>query len=209
MVAMSVEVPSSDSQEEQVEFDAGRQKPELAVVQEEHAGDRDELDPYWKLRPESVTPDEELCKCVDRPPIVLQGHLSSNPIKCLRCNREVPPERIGFSAGLAERIMFWKDVHDALYTLWLDSSDYESWAIAQLEDPNGQVNVQGLEVVGDLNNHRRTYYWWFHEPRDGFIRRSQCPRCSTSLVERFGQLVCESCSIVDPDGLNRFTRPGC
>jgi hypothetical protein len=126
MVAMSVEVPSSDSQEDQVEFDAGRQKPEVAVVQEEHAGDRDELDPYWKLRPTRATPDDELCKCANQPPIVLQGPFSSNPIACLKCNGEVPPERIGFSADLAERIAFWKNVHEALYTLWLDSSDYES-----------------------------------------------------------------------------------
>jgi hypothetical protein len=169
----------------------------------------DEVDLYWKLRPSPTTPDDELCKCVDQPPIVLQGHFSKNPIVCLRCNGEVPPERIGFSADLAERIAFWKNIHDALYTLWLDSSDYESWAIAQLADPNGQVNVQGLAVVRDLNEYRRAYYWWFHDPNDDFIRCSQCPRCSTALVERFGQLVCESCSIVDPAGLNRFARPGC
>lgn len=132
---------------------------------------------------------------------MLQGHLSSNPIACLRCNGEVPPERIGFAAALAERIGFWRDLHDALYTLELDSSDYESWAIAQLEDPNGRVNAEGLDVVQELNVHRRTYYWWFqHKSFDDFTPLSQCPRCSKDLVERFSRQVCETCSIVVPNG---------
>jgi hypothetical protein len=113
----------------QVGIDAGLQKPDLAG-QAEHVMEPDELDPYWKLRRPSATPEAELCKCADRPPIVLQDHLSPNPIVCLRCNGEVPPERIGFSAELAEHVAFWKNLHDALFTLWLDSSDYESWARA-------------------------------------------------------------------------------
>ncbi len=161
----------------------------------------DELDPYWKLRPASATPEAELCTCTDRPPIVLQGHLSANPIVCLRCNGEVSPEQIGLSAELAEYVASWKDLHDALLTLWLDSSDYESWARAQLEDPNGRVNARGLEVVLGLNSHRRTYYWWFQNtPADDFIPLSKCPRCSAGFVERFGRLVCEACSIVIPNG---------
>jgi hypothetical protein len=182
-------------------FIAGQQNPKWAGIEEEQVGDPAELDPYWKLRRTPATPDDELCECADRPPIVLQSHLSSNPIVCLRCNGEVPPERIGFSPDLAERIVYWKNIHDALYTLWLDSSDYESWATAQLEDPGGQVNVQGLEVVQDLNRHRRAYYWWFRDTlADDFVQWSRCPRCSADLVECFGQRVCEPCSIVDPNG---------
>jgi hypothetical protein len=184
----------------QVGIDAGQQQPDLAG-QAEYVMEPDELDPYWKLRPPSATPEAEFCKCADRPPIVLQDHLSPNPIVCLGCNGEIPPERIGFSAELAERVAFWRNLHDALFILWLDSSDYESWARARLEDPKGRVNVQGLEVVQELNSHRRTYYWWFQNtPADDFIPSSQCPRCSASLVERFGRLVCEACSIVVPNG---------
>jgi hypothetical protein len=161
----------------------------------------EQSDPYWKLRPPTATPDAELCKCTDQAPIVLQGHFSPNPIVCLSCNGEVPPERIGFSGELAEDVAFWKNLHDALYTLWLDSSDYESWARAQLEDPKGRVNVWGLEVVQKLNSHRRTYYWWFQDTSaDGFIPASQCPRCSADLVEHVGRLICETCSIVVPEG---------
>jgi hypothetical protein len=111
----------------------------------------DESDPYWKLRPEWATPEDEICQCVDQPPIVLQEHLSSLPLACLKCNGEVPPERLGFDAKLAERIAFWRNLHRALYTLWLDSGDYEDWGRAQLEDPEGQVNRSGIEIVKELN----------------------------------------------------------
>jgi hypothetical protein len=117
----------------------------------------------------------------------------------------VPPERIEFSADLAEHVAFWRNVHDALFTLWLDSSDYELWARAQLEDPRGPVNLRGAEVVQELNRHCRTYYWWFQaSSANDFIAPSQCPRCLAKLVERFGRAVCEACSIVVADAV----RPG-
>jgi hypothetical protein len=160
-----------------------------------------ELDPYFKLRPMSATPDDELCKCADKPPIVLQDHLSKNPIACLRCNGEVPPEWIGFTAEMAERLAFWRHLHHALFTLWLDSGEYEVWARTQLENPGGQLNVRGLELVRELNKYRRTYYWWFQDATaDGFVPLSRCPCCSADLVEGLDQLVCEACSIVVPNG---------
>jgi hypothetical protein len=179
-----------------VGLDECQQKPELTKLAE-HVVEPDELDRYWSLRPPSATPEAECCGCADQPPIVLQGNLSPNPIVCLSCNGEVPPERIGFSAELAGHVAFWRDLHDALFTLWLDSSDYESWARAQLEDSKGRLTIEGLEIVRKLNGHRRAYYWWFQDPSaDDFIPLSLCPRCLAGLVELFGWLVCEACSIV-------------
>jgi Zn-ribbon-containing, possibly nucleic-acid-binding protein (DUF2310) len=153
-------------------------------------------DPYECLRPESVTPDEDVCKCPDRPPITLQDHLSANPISCLRCNLEVPPERIRFPASLAEQIAFWRNLHRALDTLWLDSGEYEPWARAQFENPQGEVNVRGVEIVEELQSSRRSYYWWFEDAsEDDFVPPSRCPRCSGDLVELMRTLVCERCSI--------------
>ena len=158
-----------------------------------------ERDPYSKLRPESATPLEEICQCSDRPPLVLQDHLSALPLACLRCKGEVPPERIGFSTELAERIAFWRNFHRAFITLWLDSAEYESWARKQLEDPTTPVNVRGLDVVEELNNYRRTYYWWFHDNKaESFEPPSDCPRCKRELQEFSGLLVCNQCSIVVP-----------
>jgi Zn-ribbon-containing, possibly nucleic-acid-binding protein (DUF2310) len=157
----------------------------------------DEIDPYFKLRPEPPTPEDDLCQCADRPPIVLQDHLSAVPLACLRCDGEVPPERIGFDADLAERVAFWRNVYRAIVTLWLDCGDYEDWARTQLQDPQGQINTRGLEVVSALNKHRRTYYWWFEDASAwDFTPPTRCPRCYGELVERFSCSVCEACSIM-------------
>ncbi len=157
----------------------------------------DESDPYWKLRPEESTPEDEICRCAERPPIVLQDHLSALPLACLKCNREVPPERLGFDARLAERIAFWRDLHRALYTLWLQSGSYEEWARAQLLDPEGDVNRTGLEIVEALNATHHAFYWWFEDNSvDDFVPPARCPRCAGELTDRFNHAVCEACSIM-------------
>ena len=158
-------------------------------------------DPYWKLQPQSTTPEDEICKCQDMPPLVLQDHLSPNPLACLRCNGEVPPQRIDFPASLSDRLATWKNFHRAFYVLWLDSAEYEKWAAAELENPKSPVNVRGLQVVKELNKYHRTYYWWFQDASgQGFVPIVECPSCSKALVEVFGHLVCETCSIIVPNG---------
>ncbi len=75
----------------------------------------DSTDPYWKLKSPPPTPDDELCSCAGSPPIMLQAHLSPNPVSCIACNLEVAPERIGFSESLAEKLAFWQSFHDCFY----------------------------------------------------------------------------------------------
>jgi hypothetical protein len=153
--------------------------------------------PYESLRPDPPTPEDEICRCSDQPPIVLQDALSQIPIACLRCNFEVPPERVGFNEQLARGMAHWRGLHRALYTLWLDSEDYEERATRQLADPKGRVNIRGMEIVEELNAHRRAYYWWFEDASvDDFVPLSKCPRCSGALVQRFSSFVCEVCSIM-------------
>ena len=160
----------------------------------------EKADPYWKLRVESGTPPDELCRCGEATPIALQEHLSPVPIACLRCNGEIPPERIGFTEQLAEEIAFWRNLHRALMTLWLDSGEYEAWARDQLENPFGQVNVSGLDIVRELNAYRRTYYWWFQDNLiDQFLPLSACPRCGERLAVACDKPACEACSIILPD----------
>ncbi len=55
------------------------------------SGSHAEDDRYGKLRPTRPTPEDEICHCSGRPPLVLQYHLSPNPLACASCNREVPP----------------------------------------------------------------------------------------------------------------------
>jgi hypothetical protein len=156
--------------------------------------------PYWRLQPELPTPGDEICKCQDSPPIVLQDHLSHDPLACLRCNGEVPPQRIGFPPSISDELASWRNFHRAFYTLWLDSAEYENWAATELENPNSPVNLRGLQLVKKLNTYHRTYYWWFQNAsREGFVPISECPSCSKALVPAWGHLVCETCSIIVPN----------
>ena len=161
-------------------------------------------DPYWKLRPPPPTPQDEICHCADNTPLVLQPHLSPDPISCARCNLEVPPERVGFSATIAEALACWQSFQECFSLLWLDSGEFEQWAAAQLLDPSSAVNTRGVELAVQLSGFRRCYLSWFQrEEKCAGIRTTECPRCSSRLGARFkgerpqgGTLyVCEPCSI--------------
>lgn len=158
-------------------------------------------DPYWKLRPLPPTPEEEICHCPGTPDILLRGPIcSTNPLACLDCSGEFPPERIGFDERLSEAIAFWTWTYQSLEYLWLDSGEYEAWARARLEDPEGEVNRRGLELTARLNGLRRTYYVWFvaHGDDDGPPPANclRCPRCNGETEPRGNYRVCNGCSIV-------------
>lgn len=161
----------------------------------------EQTDPYWKLRPEPTPPEDEICQCLDSPPITLQDHLSSVPLACVRCNGEVPPERLGFGLDVSQELACWRDLHRAVYTLWLDSGEYEDWACVQLSDPGTPVNVRGFHAVARLNDYRRAFLWWFQDASaDDFVPISACPRCGSKLSEILERLVCRECSILVPNG---------
>jgi len=161
-------------------------------------------DPYLKLRPQSPTPEREICACTSSPPVLLQPHLSSNPLSCARCNLEVPPERIGFDGALADAVASWQHFHDCFFFLWLDSGEFESWAKMHLSDPSSVVNSRGLDLVSRVSKFRRCYLWWFQdEGADNWLPASKCPRCAKTLELKFkgerpqggSLMVCDPCSI--------------
>lgn len=165
---------------------------------------RPDNDRYWKLRPPPPTPADEICACASVTPVVLQPHLSPNPLSCARCNLEVPPERIGFDETLADALASWRQYHDSFYLLWLDSGDFEEWAKMHLSDPSSVVNSRGLNLAWKVSEFRRCYLWWFQdEGADDWVPATKCPRCSGTLDVRFkgerpqggGLLVCKRCSI--------------
>jgi hypothetical protein len=159
----------------------------------------EDADRYWKLRPTAPTPEAEVCHCPDRPQLVLQYHLAPNPLVCARCNGEVPPEQLGFSAEVAELVATWRELAAALFALELDSGEYEQYARQRLLDPQSRVNQLGLQAVAQLSQHCRTYYGWFvdEEARDR-PAPSACPRCHGPLVPLFAHRVCDACSILVP-----------
>lgn len=130
---------------------------------------------------------------------MLRDGLSSNPLFCISCNGEVPPERLGLDGELVEIIANWLSVYDSLYRLWLDSGEYEAWASVRLADPHGQVNRRGREIVERLSDINPAYYWWFVDtetPESG--RLANCPICSGPVSEVEGKefRLCATCRIL-------------
>lgn len=153
-------------------------------------------DPYFKLRPEMPTPEDELCKCEQISQLYLAHKLGSNPVYCLLCNGEILPDKLAFDEHLAEAIASWNSVYGSLYRLWLDSSEYEEWARDRLLDPKGQVNSRGMQLARQLSTIAKTYYLWFCESDD--TAPKTCPICEGQLVEKQGRkfLACESCLLI-------------
>lgn len=155
-------------------------------------------DPYWKLRPAPATPDDELCKCAEISSLMLQPGIRSNPMSCASCGLEVAPERVGLSEQVADDIARWNSFHEAFFTLWLDSGEFESWAREQLERLDSPVNVRGLEIARRITESRRCYYWYFQDTGvDGWRPLESCPRCAADLGDEVVRwLSCEVCSII-------------
>jgi len=160
-------------------------------------------DPYFKLKPAPPTPDDETCSCEGTPAIKLMSTalLGENPIHCLRCNLEVPPERLKLSVIEVDAIAHWYGMYGAIDWLELDSGPYENWARSQLLDPGSPPNVEGLEVTKRLNAIRRCYFWFFQPVADDdYVSPTTCPICGDALVlfeeGLFPQLLCERDSLV-------------
>lgn len=134
-------------------------------------------------------------------PIKLMDALSYNPLHCIDCNLERTPESLDLSESLAQSIAFWRDVHNAIDHLWLDSNEYEAWAKEQLEDINSPVNRRGLVLCKDLNAICRCYYWYFQDQSsDEFEPMTHCPNCHEPFTLYangiFRQFTCEQCGII-------------
>ena len=164
---------------------------------------RDQSDRYNTLRPPAPTPEDEICRCPGTPPVKLMQALSYNPVHCMDCNLEVLPETLGLDDKLARAIAHWARIYDAIDHLWLDSSEYETWAAKQLSEISNTLNCEGREVQRRINDIRRCYYWYFQDQSaDDYHPLDDCPSCKQPLVAYdegiFPQRVCEVCSIVIP-----------
>jgi predicted nucleic acid-binding Zn ribbon protein len=154
-------------------------------------------DRYWKLKPELLTPVNEICGCDPQHPIVLCNVLTRNPIRCLNCNQELPPERWQPTAEMVEHIASWRRFHSCFYGLWLDSGEFEEWAHQQLSDPQSPVNQRSYELCQMLSELRLCYYWYFQDPEADPIESLRgCPRCGGHWTRRCDRLVCEDCQIL-------------
>jgi hypothetical protein len=162
-----------------------------------------EDDAYELLRPPPPTPADEVCSCARGTPVKLvsMGGLTFNPIRCLDCNGEVPPERLGLSAQVAEAVARWLATSGPIDALELQSGAYEAWARAELLNLTSPANVEGLAVARQLNDLNRCYFSvWESTSDDDWEPRSTCPICDSTLTRYdkgiFPQLLCEQDSLV-------------
>jgi len=158
---------------------------------------------YWPLRAPEQTPSDEICSCPSGTPVKLMstGRLGFNPIHCLECNLEVPPERLGLGRDLTQAIAYWLSVYGAIDALELASGEYEEWARGELLNPESPPNREGLAVAREVNELNRCYFWfWQPESDDDWQPRTTCPVCGEALVPHdsgiFPQLLCEADSVV-------------
>jgi len=158
-------------------------------------------DPYRRLRPSGATPPDELCRCPDRPAVKLMQALGTNPLHCMRCHGEVPPEALPLPTDLADPVANWSSVYDALDRLWLDSGADEAWAAGELANLDSPANRAGLALRARIDPVRRCYYWVFDATAGTEVEATRrCPSCAKPMTPYVGgripQVVCESCSLV-------------
>lgn len=151
------------------------------------------MDAYQKLRPWTQI---ESCSCEAVQSLLLVDLLTDNPIHCGACRREVDPEILALTVTETEAVASWFAVASALYRLWLNSSAYEAFAKAQLVDPKGVVNIEGIEVAHSLSARLPTRLWFFRDTDDG--EPTHCPVCGNVLDTnvRWGTGQCPRCPIL-------------
>jgi len=151
------------------------------------------MDVYQKLRPWTQI---ESCECNTITDLLLIDALTDNPIHCASCRREVDPARLGLTVQETEAVASWFEVATALYRLWLDSGAYEAYAKAQLSDPNGQVNRDGVNLARMLSARLSTRLWMFRDTDDP--EPTQCPICGEALSHhvKWGKGTCPSCPVL-------------
>jgi hypothetical protein len=151
------------------------------------------MDAYARLRPYT---EDSPCDCATVEQLLLVHILTSNPIRCFQCKGFVDPERLALSESQVEAVASWHSVFGALYALWLDSTDYETWAEEQLLRSRGRVNTAGMAAREALAATLPTFYWWFHNA-DASVPE-KCPWCGggVSPAVRHGNAQCDSCSIM-------------
>ncbi|MCA9210093.1 MAG: DUF2310 family Zn-ribbon-containing protein [Planctomycetales bacterium] len=128
------------------------------------------------LRPPAA---QEQCECESLEQIVMVNLLTDNPLHCIKCRKEISPERLPLTSDEIREIAGWNSIANALYKLWLDSTEYEAFAKEKLLDPNGHVNQRGILAARSISSKIPTWFWFFRDADDRMPDR--CPLCGVTL----------------------------
>ena len=184
--------------------EAAKQQPICQVSGDSEVNTREPQDDrYFRLRYPQQPPADEFCSCKGRPAVKLMPVLRPNPIACMVCNLEVRPDDLDLPTRLIDNISDWGRLYDSIYSLWLDSREYEAWAEHELLDLRSAVNVRGRELCSELSRVVSSYYWWFHDESNvGYLPPQECPLCGSRLVafpaRAVPTLICEESRLALP-----------
>lgn len=151
-----------------------------------------------KLFPPRPTPADESCSCTGSLPTKLMSTLGYNPVHCMKCNLEVPPERMKFDEPTIESIAHWNSLYRSVYTLWLDSQDYEAWAQSQLAEIGSRINTLGRDIAKAISKEATCFYWAFWDESLSKDAPNSCPICRRKWERspyRANELVCLGCGL--------------
>ena len=136
------------------------------------------------LQRDTEEPSEARCSCQQRSALVLMEALEPNPLHCLDCGKKVEPHSLPFSDSLFEGIARWLRVADAVDKLWLDSGEYEDWALKELSSPTSYSNRKGQEQCAAINLVAPCYFSLFQNTSDDTFRpHTSCPNCDRELSQ--------------------------
>jgi predicted nucleic acid-binding Zn ribbon protein len=148
-----------------------------------------------------MIPAVELCECAPGTAVKLMTAAGPEPLHCLDCNLVVTLEALGLDDELARDLLAWGRIRHAVDALWLDSQEYEEWALRQLSDLASGVNHRGLALRRRLGAADHDAYYWFFQDQsvEDFHAIGRCPECRRALEAYdagiFRQLLCPDCRI--------------
>ena len=129
---------------------------------------------------------------------------TESPLWCLRCERGVSLRRLPLDDGTHSQIAEWSRAFANIYTLWVDSGNYEAWAARQLFDLASPLNRHGLAIASELSQSLDCYYWFDLDRSEEIepVQLEECPSCGEPLdvaeEAKRPALVCENCRIITP-----------
>ena len=78
----------------------------------------------------------------------------------------------------------WCSVSLAFESLYLDSQEYEEFAIREMENVESALNRRGRELVSELQEIRRCYLWLtLSEDASGKLLVMTCPICEQAMAQ--------------------------
>jgi hypothetical protein len=146
------------------------------------------------------TRDEQYCGHMRRKELVLicdpiQGH---SALRCNECGGIVGTYKPGLGHQTRQELFGWESQYDRIYSLWLLSAEYATWAEHELSSIDSPISRMGLQLarrIGAELDMRVCYY--LHLKEEGLDRH--CPGCGNGLHEAIGtiwNLSCQACSLV-------------